>query len=75
MPTALALVKAGKGITAQPAHAEPLAAAYGLVVRALEEPCIERRICLLAPREREPSPAASAFLRFLAQRYPEAALG
>ncbi|MBC5768058.1 hypothetical protein H8R02_26575 [Ramlibacter sp. GTP1] len=71
--TALALVKAGKGITAQPAHAEPLAAAYGLVVRPLHGPRIQRRICLLTPREREASPAAHAFLQFLARRFPQAA--
>lgn len=73
--TALALVKAGRGITAQPAHAEPLAAAYGLVVRPLHGPRIQRRICLLAPREREASPAALAFRGFLEQRFgvaPEA---
>lgn len=70
--TALALVKAGRGVTAQPAHAEPLAAAYGLVVRPLHGPHIERRICLITPREREPSPAAASFLGFLAQRFPAA---
>jgi DNA-binding transcriptional LysR family regulator len=67
--TALALVKSGKGVTAQPAHAEPLAAAYGLVVRPLHGPSIERRICLLTPREREPSPSAVSFLEFLSRQF------
>jgi DNA-binding transcriptional LysR family regulator len=67
--TALALVKWGKGITAQPAYAAPLAAAYGLVVRPLHGPRIRRRICLLASREREDSPAALAFRKFLDRRF------
>lgn len=67
--TALALVKNDKGVTAQPAHAEPLAAAYGLVVRPLHGPRIERRICLLTPREREPSPSTLSFLEFLSRRF------
>jgi DNA-binding transcriptional LysR family regulator len=63
--TALALVKWGRGVTAQPSHADLLAAAYGLVVRPLHGPRIERRICLVTPREREPSPAATSFRGFL----------
>ncbi|TFZ02549.1 LysR family transcriptional regulator [Ramlibacter henchirensis] len=67
--TALALVKWGRGVTAQPSHADLLAAAYGLVVRPIQGPRIERRICLLAPREREHSPAALSFHEFLARRF------
>lgn len=65
LTTALAMVKWGRGVTAQPAHAESLVAAYGLVVRPLQEPRIERRICLLQSRERELSPAAESFCGFL----------
>jgi DNA-binding transcriptional LysR family regulator len=67
--TALALVKSGKGVTAQPSHAEPLAAAYGLVVRALHGPSIERRICLLTPKDRELSPSTISFLQFLTREF------
>lgn len=65
LTTALALVKAGRGITAQPAHAKPLIAAFGLVVRPLVEPTVARRICLITPRGSEPSPAAASFQEFL----------
>jgi DNA-binding transcriptional LysR family regulator len=67
--TAFALVEAGEGITVQPSAAEALAAAYGLVARALHEPLIERRICLLRPRTRESSPAAESFRVFAEARF------
>ena len=67
--TALALVKAGEGITVQPSAAEPLAAAYGLVVKTLREPLIQRRICLIRPRERESSPSAERFCEFVEARF------
>lgn len=65
LTTALALVKSGRGITAQPVHAGPLIAAFGLVVRRLLEPTVERRICLVTPRGSEPSPAAASFRAFV----------
>lgn len=65
MTTALALVKWGRGLTAQPAHAESLVAAYGLAARPLVAPRVMRRICLLTPRERGDSPAAAGFRAFL----------
>ncbi|HMN78294.1 MAG TPA: LysR substrate-binding domain-containing protein [Burkholderiaceae bacterium] len=64
-----ALVKAGEGITVQPSAAEPLAAAYGLVVKTLREPLIQRRICLIRPRERESSPSAERFCEFVEARF------
>lgn len=67
--TALALVKAGEGITVQPSAAEPLAAAYGLMVKTLREPLIQRRICLFRPRERESSPSAERFCGFVDARF------
>jgi DNA-binding transcriptional LysR family regulator len=67
--TALALVQAGEGVTVQPSAAEPLAAAYGLVVKKLKDPVILRRICLLRPRDRESSPSAEAFCRFVEARF------
>ena len=67
--TVFALVEAGEGISVQPSAAEPLAAAYGLAVRALCEPAIERRICLLRPRTRESSPSAERFRGFAEARF------
>ena len=67
--TVFALIEAGEGISVQPSAAEPLASAYGLAVRALFEPAIERRICLLRPRSRESSPSAERFLRFAEARF------
>jgi len=67
--TAFALVESGEGITVQPSAAEPLAAAYGLAVRPLYEPVIERRICLLRPRTRESSPSAESFRSFAEARF------
>ena len=69
LPTALALVRGGEGITVQPSAAEPLAAAYGLVVKTLREPLIQRRICLIRPRERESSPSAERFCEFVEARF------
>lgn len=66
--TAFGLVQAGEGITVQPSAALPLAAAYGLAVRPLREPAIQRRICLLRPRTRESSPAAESFCDFVTAR-------
>lgn len=65
LTTALALVKGGRGVTAQPMHAEPLVAAFDLVMRRLLEPTVERRICLVTPRGSEPSPASASFQAFL----------
>ncbi|HBP0206093.1 TPA: hypothetical protein L5P52_002467 [Pseudomonas aeruginosa] len=56
---------AGRGITAQPAHAEALIAAFDLVARPLLEPTVERRICLVTPKNVEASPAAVSFRAFL----------
>ena len=69
LATALALVKSGRGITAQPAHAGSLVAAYGLVGLPLTEPAVQRRICLIAPREKALSPAAEHFRAFLHEHF------
>ncbi|GAA1378969.1 LysR family transcriptional regulator [Pseudonocardia kongjuensis] len=59
------LVAAGLGVTAVPGLVVPLTGFAGLVAVPLEEPVVQRRIVLVVPRDRGPSPAAEAFARVL----------
>ncbi len=59
--SALGLVRAGLGVTAQPLHAELLAAPFGLVVRRLAGPVVYRQISLFTSRRASLSPAAESF--------------
>lgn len=67
LSTALGMAAAGLGVTFSPDYVAPLAAAMGLMKRALVEPSIERHVSLYEPLDRKLSPAAVAFRDFLAQ--------
>jgi DNA-binding transcriptional LysR family regulator len=65
LTTALGMVQWGHGITAQPAHALPLAKPFGLVCRPLTRPIVHRHLSLFFRRSYELSPAAASFRAFL----------
>ncbi len=69
--TALAMVKSGHGITAQPVQAAPLAAQLGLVGRRITGPVVHRRLSLYTRREGSLSPAAESLRDYLVQAMPE----
>jgi DNA-binding transcriptional LysR family regulator len=59
------MVQWGHGITAQPAHALPLAKPFGLACRPLTRPIVHRHLSLFFRRGYELSPAAASFRAFL----------
>jgi DNA-binding transcriptional LysR family regulator len=59
--TALGMVRAGYGVTAQPASAQPLAETFGLVSRRLSAPVVWRQLSLITRRGAALSPAAQSF--------------
>ncbi|MBN9425637.1 MAG: LysR family transcriptional regulator [Burkholderiales bacterium] len=63
--TALGMVQAGYGITAQPAHALPMLATYSLVSRPIVQPVVHRQLSLFTRRGYSLSPAAASFREFL----------
>lgn len=65
MTTALALVRAGLGITLCMPYARSLVEQNGLVMRPLVEPSVERSFWVFTRKGRALAPAAEAFLTFL----------
>ncbi|HCL87293.1 MAG TPA: LysR family transcriptional regulator [Comamonadaceae bacterium] len=74
MTTALALVRAGLGITLCVPYARALVEQHGLVMRPIGTPVVERSFWAFTRRGRSLSPAAQKFLHFLHERLqqPEA---
>ena len=65
MTTALAMVSAGLGITVCLPYAEPLAKLYGLTMRPLGVPTVQRRFFIYTRPGRSLSPAAESYIEFL----------
>lgn len=63
--TALALVKAGLGITIQPSSSMELASSRGLKFRTIRHPGLTRQIGVIQNARRSLSPSAEAFIRIL----------
>ena len=68
MTTALALVRAGLGLTLCIPYARSLVEQFGLIMRPVGGPVVERSFWLFSRRGRALSPAAQAFRSFLQQR-------
>lgn len=68
MTTALALVSAGLGLTLCMPYARTLVEQYGLVMRPIGDPVVERAFWIFTRRGRSLSPAAQGFLQFLRER-------
>ena len=73
LTTALAMVRSGFGVTAQPGKALDLLDAFDLTSRPLISPTIERHLSIFLPRNRSLSPAAESFRQFLVDELKEAA--
>ena len=67
MTTALALVRAGLGVTLCMPYARTLVEQYGLVMRPIGDPVVERAFWIFTRRGRSLSPAAQEFLEHLRQ--------
>jgi DNA-binding transcriptional LysR family regulator len=65
MSTALAMVRAGLGITVCLPYAEPLVRLNDLAMRRLEDPVLTRRFFVYTRAQRSLSPAAESFIDFL----------
>jgi len=65
MTTALAMVSAGLGVTVCLPYAEPLATLYGLTMRPLDAPSVQRRFFVYTRLGRSLSPAVESYLEFL----------
>jgi DNA-binding transcriptional LysR family regulator len=65
MTTALSMVSAGLGITVCLPYAEPLAKLYGLTMRPLGVPTVQRRFFIYTRPGRSLSPAAESYMEFL----------
>lgn len=63
--TAFGLVEAGLGVTLVPSYARPLVQAHGLSMRLIAGNTLTRRVSVYALAERQPSPAARAFVQCL----------
>jgi DNA-binding transcriptional LysR family regulator len=63
--TALGMVRAGAGVTAQPSRAIPLAESFGLVYRKLRDPVVFRQLSLFTRKGIKLSPAAQSFRDFV----------
>jgi len=68
MTTALALVRAGLGITLCMPYARSLVEQFGLVMRPVGDPVVERSFWIFTRRGRALSPAAQGFRTFLEER-------
>ena len=68
LTTARGLAAAGLGVTFSPAYVEPLARAFGLVMRPVGEPQIVRNMALFTPARRTPTAAVATVRDFLAAR-------
>ena len=68
LATALAMAKAGLGVTLCIAYAAPLVEAQGLTLRTLTAPVIRRSFEVFTRRGRSLSPPAQAFLDFIGPR-------
>ena len=68
MTTALAPVRAGLGITLCMPYARSLVEQFGLVMRPVGDPVVERSFWIFTRRGRAPTPAAQEFRRFLEAR-------
>ena len=71
MTTALALVRAGLGVTLCMPYARTLVEQYGMVMRPLGEPVVQRSFWIFTRRGRALSPAAQAFLGFLQTQFQQ----
>jgi DNA-binding transcriptional LysR family regulator len=67
MTTALAMVAAGLGITVGMPYAAPLVRLHGLAAVPLDEPVLTRRFFVYTRAQRSLTPAAEAFIAFLAE--------
>jgi len=65
MTTALAMVSAGLGVTVCLPYAAPLATLYGLTMRPLDAPTLQRRFFVYTRPGRSLSPAAESYVEFL----------
>lgn len=70
LPTALALVGQGMGVTAAPAYAEPFGRLFGAAFIDIANPVVERRFLFYAKSGYELSPAAQAFRLLAGQKNP-----
>ena len=73
MSTALAMVNAGLGLSLCMPYAASLVQLYGLQMRPLVQPEIQRSFEVLTPRGRSLSPAAESFLAFIGPRIQQVA--
>ena len=74
MTTALALVRAGLGITLCMPYARSLVEQFGLVMRPVGDPVVERSFWIFTRRGRALSPAAQGFRSFLEQQLKDSLL-
>lgn len=65
LSTALGMAQMGFGLTITLPHAKNWVDQHGLVMRPLVEPSIHRKFMCYTHKRRSPTPAMSAFLRFL----------
>ncbi len=75
MTSALALVRAGLGITLCMPYARLLVEQNGLVMRPLVHPRVQRSFCIFTRKGRSLSPAAQGFLDFAVERLSAWSLG
>ena len=66
-----ALVRAGLGVTLCMPYARTLVEQYGMVMRPLGEPVVQRSFWIFTRRGRALSPAAQAFLGFLQTQFQQ----
>ena len=62
MATAVGLVRAGLGVTLLPSTAHEVRAANDLAVRTIDDPGLQRSICVMRLKERSLSPAGRRFV-------------
>ena len=74
MTTALALARAGLGITLCMPYARSLVEQFGLVMRPVGDPVVERSFWIFTRRGRALSPAAQGFRSFLEQQLKDSLL-
>jgi DNA-binding transcriptional LysR family regulator len=73
LATAVAMAAAGVGVAPLPASALPEPLPTGLAAVRLVRPSLTRRVGLLSPRDRQPSPAARGLMAAIAERLGGAA--
>ncbi|RQX85396.1 LysR family transcriptional regulator [Burkholderia stagnalis] len=64
--TAFGLAAQGLGVTLTPDYVKPLAVTFGLTMRRVTDPETIREVCIYRPLNRELSPPADGFAKFLA---------